>query len=58
MINIRKNPNFTKWYQVFSFGDLVDEFKQKAEAVSLARNIARNTKTEHIVIEGRIKKIS
>jgi hypothetical protein len=42
MITIRKNPNFTQWFQVFAFGKLIDELNTKAKAMSLAKTIARN----------------
>ena len=42
MITIRKNPNFTEWFQVFAFGKLIDELNTKAKAMSLAKTIARN----------------
>ena len=53
MIAIRKNPNFSNWFQVFSFGKLVDEFTRKAEAVDLAQDIAKNTKQNMILVEGQ-----
>ena len=53
MIAIRKNPNFSNWFQVFSFGKLVDEFTRKAEAVDLAQDIAKNTKQKMILVEGQ-----
>jgi hypothetical protein len=56
MIAIRKNPNFSNWFQVFSFGKLVDEFTRKAEAFDLASSIAKNIKQQHIVVDGQIVK--
>ena len=53
MIAIRKNPNFSNWFQVFSFGKLVDEFTRRAEAVDLAQDIAKNTKQKMILLEGQ-----
>ena len=53
MIAIRKNPNFSNWFQVFSFGKLVDEFTRKAEAIDLAQDIAKNTKQKMILVEGQ-----
>jgi len=52
MIAIRKNPNFSNWFQVFAFGKMVDEFSRRAKAVSFAQDIARNTSQTHIVVEG------
>lgn len=56
MIAIRKNPNFSNWFQVFSFGKLVDEFTRKAEAFNLASSLAKNVKHQHIVVDGQIVK--
>jgi hypothetical protein len=53
MIAIRKNPNFSNWFQVFSFGKLVDEFTRRAEAIDLAQDIAKNTKQKMILVEGQ-----
>jgi len=53
MIAIRKNPNFSNWFQVFSFGKLVDEFTRRAEAIDLAQDIAKNTKQKMILLEGQ-----
>jgi|TARA_B100002019_G_C21242295_1_gene586224 hypothetical protein len=56
MITIRKNPNFTQWFQVFAFGKLIDELNTKAKAMSLARTIARNNNTDfYHMDEKRIK---
>jgi len=52
MIAIRKNPNFTQWFQVFSFGKLIDEFKEKAKAVNYAKELARENDQSHFSNEG------
>lgn len=52
MIAIRKNPNFTQWFQVFSFGKLIDEFKEKAKAVNYAKELARANDQSHFSNEG------
>ena len=57
MIAIRKNPNFSNWLQVFSFGKLVDEFTRKAEAVDLAGSLARNHKQKYISLQGQAVKV-
>ena len=38
MISIRKNPNFTKWYQVFAFGKLLEEFERRSKAIRHAED--------------------
>ena len=54
MITVRKNPNFTKWYQVFSFGTIVDEVNSRAEALSIASREAKLNKKNHINFLGKI----
>jgi hypothetical protein len=54
MITVRKNPNFTKWYQVISFGDLVDEVSSRAEALSIASREAKLNKKAHINFLGKM----
>lgn len=53
MITIRKNPNFTKWFQVFAFGKLIDELGSKAKAMSLARTLARNNEKDYYHIDDK-----
>lgn len=57
MIAIRKNPNFSNWFQVFAFGKMVDEFSRRAKAVRFANDIARNTKQTHVVVEGEAMEV-
>ena len=57
MIAIRKNPNFSNWFQVFAFGKMVDEFSRRAKAFRLAHDIARNTKQTHVVVEGEAMEV-
>jgi hypothetical protein len=56
MISIRKNPNFSEWYQVFAFGKFLDEFKDRARAIELADVTAKNSKCRFINIEGQTQK--
>jgi len=57
MIAIRKNPNFSNWLQVFSFGKLVDEFTRQADAVDLAESLARNHRHKYISLQGQAVKV-
>jgi len=58
MIAIRKNPNFSNWFQVFAFGKMVDEFSRRAKAVRFANDIAKNTEQTHIVLEGKALEVT
>jgi hypothetical protein len=58
MITIKKHKNFSNWFQVFSFGKMVDEFTKRADAVDLARSIASNQKQEYINILGKAVKVN
>jgi hypothetical protein len=57
MISIRKNPNMTRWFQVFSFGRLVDEFDKKSRAIRLAESLAKEVDQEAINVEGLLIKV-
>tara|TARA_B110000495_G_C22596072_1_gene356863 strand:+ start:413 stop:592 length:180 start_codon:yes stop_codon:yes gene_type:complete len=57
MITTQKNINFPEWFQVFSFGKFVDEVRGRANALELARQIAKNSKTNVINHLGRIIKV-
>lgn len=52
MISIKQNPNFTKWFQVYSFGKLVDEFEKRAKAIRYATQLAKSHEQKIINIEG------
>lgn len=54
MITVRKNPNFTKWFQVISFGTLVDEVNSRAEALRIASREAKLNKRKHINFLGKV----
>tara|TARA_R100000278_G_scaffold113961_1_gene92308 strand:- start:311 stop:496 length:186 start_codon:yes stop_codon:yes gene_type:complete len=54
MISIRKNPNFSKFFQVFSYGKFVDELYTQAEALEVAKLEAKNTKAKQINFLGKI----
>lgn len=58
MISIRKNPNFSNWFQVFAFGKFVDEFNKQQKAVRFAEDMARKTKVTHVNVEGEAVKVS
>lgn len=57
MISIKIHKNFTNWFQVYSFGKMVDEFTQRAQAVDFARSIAMNKEVDHINVLGEAVKI-
>ena len=54
MITVRKNPNFNKWFQVISFGTLVDEVSSRAEALRIASREAKLNKKAHINFLGKV----
>jgi len=54
MITVRKKSNFTKWYQVISFGTLVDEVSSRAEALKIASREAKTNKKSHINFLGKM----
>ena len=54
MISIKRNESFGNYFQVFSFGKMIDEFAQKAEAIRLAKSIARNQKINKVNVMGKM----
>jgi hypothetical protein len=57
MITIRKNPNFTSWFQVFAFGRMVDEVKREAKAMRIAKSLAKEAELDYVNVEGTMQKI-
>lgn len=57
MITIRKNPNFTSWFQVFAFGKVIDEVKQYSKAMRIATKLAKEAELDHVNVEGTMQKI-
>ena len=47
----------TRWFQVFSFGRLVDEFDKKSRAIRLAESLAKEVDQEAINVEGLLFKV-
>lgn len=57
MISIRKNPNFTRWYQVFAFGKLLDEFERRSKAIRHAEGVAISHNQKVINVEGLAQEV-
>ena len=54
MISVRQNPNFTKFFQVISFGRLVDEIKGQEKALRIAKDEARRQKLPSVNFLGNV----
>ena len=48
MISVRKNPNFKCWFQIFSFGKMIDEVKRESQAIRIAEQEAKQQKVNLI----------
>jgi hypothetical protein len=57
MISIKRNSNFSNWYQVFSFGKFIDELNARSQALELANHIAKQKKVNYINVEGEIVEV-
>lgn len=57
MIVIRKNPNFSEWYQVICFGKFLDEFRDRANALHFASTTAKKQGCNLVNVEGEMQKI-
>ena len=58
MITVKKNPNFTKWFQVISFGRLVDEVIGQAKALRIAKDEAKSHKLKKVNFLGNVLDIN
>lgn len=50
MIKIEKNQNFTKFFNVFAFGVLIDQVESRAKARKIALQLASEHEQSHIFI--------
>ena len=57
MIIIKQNPNFTKFFQVFAFGQYIDEVERRSKAVRIATKLAKENKQEFINVDGEMQKV-
>lgn len=58
MITIKQNPNFTKFFQVFAFGQYVDEVDRRTKAIRIATRLAKQHKHDFINVDGSMQSIS
>ena len=45
MIRIQKHPNFSNWFNIFSFGKLVEQVNCEIKALQIAKQCSHSTKT-------------
>lgn len=57
MITIKQNPNFTKFFQVFAFGQYIDEVERRSRAVRIATKLAKQRGVDSINVEGLVQKV-
>jgi hypothetical protein len=57
MITIKQNPNFTKFFQVFAFGQYIDEVERRSKAVRIATKLAKENKQDFINVDGEMQKV-
>lgn len=57
MISVRTNPNIQKWFQVFSFGQFIDEFQRESKAIRVAELLAKQNNHEVITVDGQARKV-
>lgn len=54
MLQIVQNSNFENWFQIFAFGDLIDEIMGQVNAVEKAKVYAVQHKFRYIAFEDKI----
>jgi len=57
MITIKQNPNFAKFFQVFAFGQYIDEVERQSKAIRLATKLAKESNQDFINVNGEIQKV-
>jgi hypothetical protein len=57
MIIIKQNPNFAKFFQVFAFGQYIDEVERQSKAIRLATKLAKESNQDFINVNGEIQKV-
>ena len=57
MITIRQNPNFDKFFQVFAFGEYIDEVRRRSKAIRIATKLAKAQGVEFISVDGLMQKV-
>ena len=58
MITIKQNPNFTKFFQVFAFGQYIDEVERRSKALRIATKLAKQHKQDFINVDGLMQEVS
>tara|TARA_A100001011_G_scaffold381278_1_gene449594 strand:+ start:819 stop:995 length:177 start_codon:yes stop_codon:yes gene_type:complete len=57
MITIKQNPNFSKFFQVFAFGQYIDEVERRSKAIRIATKLAKQHKQDFINVDGLMQNI-
>ena len=57
MITIKQNPNFTKFFQVFAFGQYIDEVERRSKALRIATKLAKQHKQDFINVDGLMQEV-
>ena len=58
MITVEQNPNFTKFFQVFAFGQYIDEVERRSKALRIATKLAKQHKHDFIIVDGLTQEVS
>jgi len=56
MISVRQNPNFKRFFQVISFGRIIEEIDSKARVLRLAKEEAKRHNVTHVNFLGEFIK--
>tara|TARA_B000000557_G_scaffold77247_1_gene61844 strand:- start:2995 stop:3177 length:183 start_codon:yes stop_codon:yes gene_type:complete len=57
MIKITIHPNFKNWLNVSVFGRIIDQVTCNAQALEIAKEVARKERQSHIVNLGELVRI-
>jgi len=58
MIKIETHPNFSKWQTIFAFGNIIEQVQGKANALRIAKQVAKRNGKVFIVDDGKMVSIA
>jgi hypothetical protein len=58
MIKVEQHPNFPNWQTIFAFGNIVEQVQGKANALRIAKKVARANGKIFIVHDGEMVSIA
>jgi len=58
MIKVEQHPNFPKWQSIFAFGSMIEQVQGKANALRIAKKVAKRNGSIFILDDGKMMSIA